>query len=202
MSDTNTTPQLPDPQLMYSNPAQYQQEMLNYQNALLQMQAAPLYATNARTARTLASQNGKRADIWQKYAAEIDAQMAGVDPRFQTIEAWEMAADIVTGRHLDEIAAERAAGLAARVDSGTLSGGEVPGSASAPDADPIRELFRTNDPAIRKFAALGKSADDVIKHAATMGHKPETYANMLRRSATVTTYETRDGETTLTSTTV
>ena len=197
MSDQNTAPQPPDPALMYSNPAMYQQELLNYQNYILNANAAPLFASQARTSRVLAKQNPKRADIWAKYENEIEQQMAGVDPRFQTPEAWELAADIVAGRHLDEIAAERASALAARPDTGTLNGAEVPGTAAAPAGDPITEMFRANDPAVRKFVALGKTADDVIRHAAQMGHKPDAYAAMLKRSATVTstTYETRDGAT-------
>jgi hypothetical protein len=120
-----------------------------------------------------------------------------VDPRFQTQEAWELAADIVAGRHLDEIAQERAAALAARVDTGTLSGSEVAGGAPAPSGDEIAQLFASDSPAIQKFKAIRMNADDVRKHAQAMGHTPAKYADMLTRTSTVQTYVTTGEQTTL-----
>jgi hypothetical protein len=202
MSDQNAGPQQPDPQLMYSNPAMYQQQLLDYNNAVLasQMQAyaAPMLSQQATLARDAARRDSKYNAIWAKYEAEIDAQMANVPLQARTVDAWNMAANIVAGDHLDEIAQERAQALAARVDTGSLSGGEVQPLNGTPAGDPISELFRTDDPAIAKFKAQGMDARKVLAHAASQGHTPERYAEMLKKGSIVrsVTYETRNGETT------
>lgn len=202
MSEPNQ-PVPPDPQLMFTDNARYQAELLAYQNqvysAQMQQFAAPMLAQQATLAKDAAKRNSKRADVWTKYESEIDAQMVNVPLQARTVEAWDMAAKIVAGEHLDELAQERAASLAARTDTGTLSGGEVQPLNGTPAGDPISELFRTDSPAIANFKKQGMDANRVIAHARTMGHTPEAYAAMLTRGMSITapTYVTSGEQTTL-----
>lgn len=202
MTEQNQQPQPPDPQLQYTNPALYQQELLNFTMAMARAEmqgfAAPVLAQQATLAKDAAKRSGKRAEVWQKYEAEIDAQMANVPLQARTVDAWDMAAKIVAAEHMEEIVAERASALAARPDTGTLAGGTEAGGAAVPASDPISALFAADDPSIQKFKAQGMDARRVLAHAAAQGHSPERYADMLRKGSVVRSvvYETRNGETT------
>jgi hypothetical protein len=197
---TNTNqPTLPDPQLQYSDPAAYQAALIAYNQATMQQQmqtfAAPMLAQQASFARAEARRNPRYTAIWEKYSGEIDAQMVNVPLQARTLEAWEMAAKIVAGDHLDELAQARAETLAAQGDSGTISGSEVPGRTAATAGDALSEMFRSNDPAVEKFRKIGYDAPKLIAHAAKMGHTPEAYATLLKRGTSVTVYETRGDST-------
>jgi hypothetical protein len=150
-----------------------------------------MLAQQASFARAEARRNPRYTSIWEKYSGEIDAQMSSVPLQARTLEAWEMAAKIVAGDHLDELAQARAESLAAAGDSGTISGSEVPGRQPTPASDPLSELFRANDPVVEKFRKIGYDAPKLIAHAAKMGHTPEAYAALLKQGTSVTVYETR-----------
>lgn len=189
MTTQNTQPQPPDPQLMYSEPARYQQEMLAYQNAQLaaQMQsfAAPMIQQQAAFAKAEARRAAKLPMVWDKYASEIEAQMQNVPVQARTQEAWEMAAKLVAADHMDEIAQARAETLAARADTGTVGAdGNMP-AGSRIASDPLTQLFLDNDPAVARLKSIGKNADDAKRAASAMGLTVEQYAEMLKKSSVV-----------------
>lgn len=199
--DNMQTPRLPSPDLQYNDPAEYERQMQAYisatnQQALSQF-AQPFIVQQSQLARAEARRDSRLGPIWDKYAGEIDAQMASVPMQHRTVDAWQMAAKIVAGDHLDELASERAAQLAARPDTGTVSSGDnlVPAGSEQGAADAIAELFRDDHPAIQRFKKIGKRADDVRKHAIAMGHTPEKYAEMLKNRTSITVHQEVDGQT-------
>ena len=174
---------------MYSDPVEYNRQMLAYNQFVMQSQmqafAAPMLAQQASFAKAEARRNTKTGFVWEKYADEIEAQMANVPLQARTQEAWEMAAKIVAADHLDEIAQTRAEVLRASGDSGTVSGdGNILGSAAAP-RDPLEQLFADDDPAVARLKAIGKGPDDVRKTALAMRIPLEDYIASLKRGSVV-----------------
>ena len=186
-----TQPAPPDPNLAYTDPAEFHRQSLAYSQAMnaAQMQsfAAPILAQNATMARNEARRDAERADVWAEYSGEIDAAMANVPIEQRTIDAWNMAADIVAGRHRKELATKMADRFVAeRSDTGTISAsGGLPIGGRQASGDALDELFQSDHPSVARMKALGKTADDVARTASAMGHTRESYANLLRGSSVV-----------------
>jgi hypothetical protein len=141
--------QAPDPQLMYSDPAAYQNQLLNYQQQVMQqtMQqaAAPLFQGVAENAKWASQQDAKHRDVWSRYGHEIEAQMATIPAHLRTKQMWDTAAKLVKSEHLDELVHERAQTLAAQGGFGTERSTPAGAPQAGGFADPIQELFANAD---------------------------------------------------------
>lgn len=126
MQPTQVT--LPDADMALTDPRGYQEQLANYLNAQTDARvaayAAPIMQNQAATALSLAKNDPKNAPIWQKYGAEIEAQVANIPLHLRTRELYDAAVTQVKGVHFDELATEKMAALAAanpglaRSDSG------------------------------------------------------------------------------------
>ena len=189
MTQPPNAPQMPDSSIMYSNPDEYNRQMIAYNAFTTQQQmqafAAPMLAQQASFAKAEARRAAKVPAVWTKYADEIEAQMANVPIQARTQEAWEMAAKIVAADHMDELAQARAETLAATPDSGTVTGDGGMPNARATASDPLTQLFLDDDPSIARLKAIGKGAEDAKRAANSMGLTFESYADMLKKSSVV-----------------
>lgn len=176
-----------DPNLMYSNPAEYTRQL----SAAIRAETTRDLATASsdvirplsQMARSQAT--GHRSEVWKAYGPEIDAVMARVPAQSRAdISIWKEAVDIVAGRHVDTLARLKAEELMKAGDTGMLqgSGGRPPGASSTP-ASPIKALFADDHPSIKPFREEGLTAADVIAQAARMGHSETKYAEMLTRKS-------------------
>lgn len=181
-----------DPDLIYSNAAEYTQRMQGYVdtsiNQQLQQASAPILAPLATMARDAASRDPSTAEVWKRYGPEIDATMAAVPLQNRAdVNMWRQAAELVAGKHYRELARLEAERLASTSDGGILPTGGIGGGGTAGGGslDPIDKLFAEDHPSIQAFKAIHKSASDVRAHAAAMGHTPEAYAEMLKSKRTL-----------------
>jgi hypothetical protein len=186
--------QPPNPDLMLTDPAEYQRQLTAYNQWLLdqrlQQVSVPVLASQAQMARNVVRSDPEYADVWASYGPEIDAEMARL-PLEQRAnpEMWRLATEMVAGRHRKELAAKLAAKAAIPADAGT-----VPADAGVPHIqpnahlDPIDRLF-AEVPAIReRYEKAGVSAQAVKDHARAMGHTLESYAELLRKQYVVTSH--------------
>lgn len=134
--------QPPDPALMYSDPAQYQNQMLAYNQHAFQQQmnaaAQPLVSGVVDMARFASQQQDKKT--WDRWGHEIEREVSQLPMQMRNKQAFDLALQIVKGRHVDEIANERALELQANGGPGFERGGAV-GAAPSMASDPLSELW-------------------------------------------------------------
>lgn len=180
-----------DPNLIYSDPASYHRQMEARQEAIIERRLASASQPFASSMGGLAKRQSMqdRKNVWDAYAPEIEAIMQSVPvANHGNVDLWNQAADIVAGRHVEDIARKRADEIlrASSGDSGMLRTSEG-GSAPVPGASrsPIQKLFDEDHPAVKPFIKDGISAKKVEEHAAKMGHTPEAYAELLQKRVKV-----------------
>jgi hypothetical protein len=167
-------PAAPDPQLMYSAPEQYQAQAFAYQQhmtqAAMQQAAMPLVRNMAVTARSLAEQ--RDTDVFKRYGHEIDAEINRLPMEMRNAEAYELAINMVRGKHWRELAREEADRLNSNQGTGLERGAGAPGM-PLPSLDPLDELF-ANPP--ETFKAAGMTKSDVLNYCQKTGRNVNEYA--------------------------
>lgn len=107
---------LPDPDMALTDPAGYQRQLADYftaqQQGTLAQAAVPVYAQLATMAREMSKNDSANKDVWSKWGAEVEQMVGNVPQHLRTKELYDQAAVMVRGRHVDEIATEKAAALA------------------------------------------------------------------------------------------
>lgn len=168
----------PDADLAYSDPAAYHRQMLQYQQALVQQQvsqiAMPVLQNQAETARELSRRDPAVADVWQKYAPEIEVELAGIPAYQRNKQLYDKAAEIVRGRHWKDYARDEASRLAASVPATERfgeSGGHYPGSAR----DALDDFFDSNHPYVGFARSQGMTKEMVRQQLRTMGTSAEDW---------------------------
>jgi hypothetical protein len=108
---------LPDPDLALTDPKAYQTQLAGYfeqqQANMLSQAAAPVYAQLATQSREMSRNDPKNRDIYAKYGAEVEAVVGNVPQHLRTKELYDKAVVMVRGEKFEELAAEKAATLAA-----------------------------------------------------------------------------------------
>lgn len=131
---------LPDPDMALTDPKGYQQQLTQYiagQNAAMLNQAAgPVYQQLAAQSREMSKNDPKNKAIWDKYSADVEQMVANVPQHARTKELYDHAVIMVKGQRFEELAAEKAASLAA-AGTGLTRGGSNDSGADedAGDAD-------------------------------------------------------------------
>jgi len=131
---------LPDPDLALTDPTKYQEQLTNYLQVTQAQQIAayaqPMFNQLAGTARELSKQDPANKDIWSKWGGEIEQMVSNVPAHLRTRELYDQAVVMVKGRHVDEIATERAERLAAANPGLARAGGaEAEADADSGSAD-------------------------------------------------------------------
>jgi hypothetical protein len=167
---------------MYSAPEQYQQQMIAYQQHVMQQtmqQAAqPLIQGQAEQAKWSSQNDPRWKDIWSKYGHEIEAQMAGIHITQRTNkQLWDTAAQLVKSNHIDELVHERAQTLASQGGFGTVSGAPTAGIPQGGGfADPVSELFsNTEHPEVVRMKEGGVGPQEIREYLARTGQDPRKY---------------------------
>ena len=178
-----------DANLIYTNPEEFtrrlRESIRTEMRQELSTAAAPLTGGMAGMAKRQSMQD--RKGVWESYGPEIETIMASVPTQNHgSVDLWNQAADIVAGRHIDEIARKRADEMLRRGDVGTIrtnEGGALPEAAST--RSPIAKLFDEKHPSVLPFIRDNIDAKQVEAHAAKMGHTPEAYAELLQKRVKV-----------------
>lgn len=168
---------MPDPNLMYSNPAEYQRQLMAFQNAQWQAQmnayAQPVLQQNAETAREL-SKRGDYAKVWEKWEPEIELELRGIPLHQRTRQMYDSAAKIVRGNHVEELARERAEALATQFGSGTERAHNV-GNAAPAAFDKLDEIYDTEHPFFVKAREERVTKDMIRDHCRMMKISVDEY---------------------------
>lgn len=177
------TPQLPSADLWYSDAAAAQQQMANYNayqtQAALQQAAQPLIGSMVEMARFAAQQEDK--SLWQRWGHEIDREVSSLPAHMRNKQAFDLAAQIVKGRHVDELANERAQQIAANSGFNTERSGSVGGAPVGGGGDALGELLADAEhPWTRKAKESGMTRKDVEDYCRSTGRKVEDYVKSIR----------------------
>lgn len=162
--------QPPDPQLIYTDAARYQRELIAYQNALYQQQfaaqASPIAARLAETDKQL-SRNGRYADVWKRWESEIEAKLAGIPIEQRNLALYDQAAQLVRADHIDELAQERAEQLQSNAGAGTERSG---GNTSSPSytLDKLDEVYDGEHPFFVNAREQRVTKDMIREHCRKM----------------------------------
>lgn len=181
-------PQPPDPDLLHTNTAEWQRQNNEYmaymQNAQLAAVAMPFIYNQASLAKNQAKSDPRWSNIWQKYGAEVEREIATVPVERHTKELFDKACEIVKGRHVDDIALE----MATRMHNAS-SGIERSGSAGGPPpaaTDPIEELFRDdNIPYVRMQKSAGITAAQVKEYCAKRKITPAKFVEQVKGNSVI-----------------
>jgi len=169
----------PDPALIYTDAPEYQRQMATYiqtsQQAQNQLQAQPLFQSNAEMAKLESQRNPLYANVWKRYGPMIEAEAAPLPLQMKTSpKFWNDAAALIKGRHSEDIFKDRLA--ASNTDTGTMS---VDGSVSAPSqgfASPVEKAWQDNADWILQFKRLpGMTLSKIRERIQTLGHTEESY---------------------------
>lgn len=137
-------PQLPDDTDWLSAPRQSFEQA---SQALVQGQLTPalnqLYAVQAQTNRALVARED--ADVFEKWAPEVDAELLKLDPQYRTYDNIKLITKMVRANHNDEIVqAKLDAAVQARLNA--MGGGLRSGAEGAPSAQPVAGVdFNSSD---------------------------------------------------------
>lgn len=130
---------LPDPDLALTDPQAYQAQLTGYLNATqlatLSQAAAPVYAQLSTMAKEMSRNDASNKAIWDKWGSEVEQMVAGVPAHMRTKELYDQAVIMVKGRHVDELATEKAATLAAAGTGLARSTADGGADAESGDAD-------------------------------------------------------------------
>lgn len=144
--------------------------------------AAPLIRSQAALARESASRNVKHEKAFNKFGAEIDAELAKLPPVARIDpNMWGQAADLVAGRHWRELAREEAARLAQQSAYDLTAGGNAVAS-GAQTGDKLSQLWRENSPYVQWAKSARVTEEMMRRRAEAEGKTPDEYAESLQRS--------------------
>ena len=176
-----------DPNLMYSDPARYTQEILAEAERRAEARLTSASGSVVTPLASMAKMHAKthRPDIWDSYAPEIEAIMARVTaPHNANIDLWREAVDMVAGRHVDDIARRKADEIMARGgDTGSLTPGGALPTNGASSASPIRKLLSERPDLKEYYKDAGITSEMLVIQGSKMGHDESKYADMLSRKA-------------------
>lgn len=172
----------PDPNLMFTNPSEYNRQLAEWQqhqiNQSFQAQSAPFLNGQIELAKAESRRDPRFAEVWQRYEPEIEAEVARVAPQLKTsVKFWNQAAALIKGMHFDELHSAKLQQLRPS-DSGTLStdsGFSGTGSTSS-NLSPIEKAWREDADWVKPFKRLpGMSAAKLRAQVARMDSTEEDY---------------------------
>ncbi len=179
-------PQIPNPSLSYDDPGAYASQMqafLDQRDKDLQEKLgqqlssymAPFSQTVGSLARQQVATNPAYKTVFDKWGHEIDQELAanqvGIGNR--TPKTYQIMADIIKGRHVDELAQDEAnrilsAGGHATTVRGGVGGNIVP---AAPVGDALDQAWAEGEiPLIKGMQAQGLTKEDARRAIDLQGH--------------------------------
>lgn len=185
MSD-QTLDQLDD-DLLVTNPSEWRRRFSAQQqvstNAAIASVAGPFASQMAATAATLAKRDPANADVADKWWTEVDAMVAPIPEHMRSQALYDQAAKMARANHIEEIAEERAAKLAAAATGveGVGSGGVSGAAGSAGVGDPAWDKIKASAMGARMLERYGKAK--LVAAANAMGGL-EKYAEYIAGSRT------------------
>lgn len=177
-----SSPQPPDPSLIYSNPQAYHQQMEAYNDWKLEQRlsqyAAPLMGNQAATAKWQSQNDPEFGEVWRKHGHKIEAMASRIPAHQLNVEAYNMIAKMVRGEHYTDYVEDRAKALVASGGFGTERAAPNAGMPNAP-VSALDRLFdpKSEHPQSVRYRTNNTSRNDFLKYCGAMGKDPEAHAN-------------------------
>ena len=169
-----------DPNLIYTDPARYQQLMLDAQKTqtqqYLDQQAQPLINSNIELAKAEAKRNPDYKEVWDKFGPEIELEARAVAPQAKMSPSfWNNAAALVKGRHAEDLFKARLS--ATQTDTGTFgAGGDFQTGNSSSFASPLQQAWSGDEDWIQQYKRLpGMTLSKLQEKVQSMGWTEADY---------------------------
>lgn len=169
---------MPDPNLIYTDPARYQQLLMDAQKnqtqQYLDQQAMPLINSNIELAKAEAKRNPLYKEVWEKFGPEIELEARAVAPQIKmSPKFWNDAAALIKGRHAEDLWKARQS----TTDTGTFSAdGQISTGRAPSSLSPLGAAWSNDEPWISQYKRLpGMTLDKLRQKVATMGWSEEDY---------------------------
>lgn len=188
----------PSPDDFYNDEEGYQRAMNQWAQQLVQAginqatsQLQPMMQNQAAQSKMLAKQDPDVADVFERYEPEIVALVEQqTQPQARTVDTWKTAAEVVAGRHRNELAEAKAEEMAAQMNPSPTNrqgGGQGTPTGGRNYRDAIDELWESDHPYVEYCEEQGMTAEDLREQAAKMGHDPETFVEIFDQGEWVKT---------------
>lgn len=188
----------PSPDDFYNDEEGYQRAMNQWAQQLVQAgineatsRLQPMMQNQAAQSKMLAKQDPDVADVFERYEPEIVALVEQqTQPQARTVDTWKTAAEVVAGRHRNELAEAKAEEMAAQMNPSPTNrqgGGQGTPTGGRNYRDAIDELWESDHPYVEYCEEQGMTAEDLREQAAKMGHDPETFVEIFDQGEWVKT---------------
>lgn len=185
MQQPNAPPTFPtDP---YSD--SYAADMERYlawrdQQTLSQVQqfAQPIMQNVGAMARAQVEKDPKYAAAFERWPLEVEQLLQNVPIQQRTVESYQMAADLVKGRHTDELIAEAGERPRRAPSSDTARSDNAPPPAEPVFDDPVDEFWASQHPYVVHAKSQGVTKRDFKDTATVMGIDAATYIESIKKS--------------------
>ena len=125
--------------------------------------------------------------VFDKFGPEFNVELAKLQPHVRTLDNLQMLADLVKGRHVDEIARERAAELAATTPPTMRSNGFAGSTGALPQDNGLGINSEKVPAAWREKAVAAGITDEVIAEWCRANNQtPQQFFEMVAKSKIVT----------------
>lgn len=171
----------PPATLAIENPDEYDRQMDVYlayeRQQTLQAVAGFAGPQLAGTGKFMSQADPQYADVWKKYAGEIEQEMVRnkVPPHAQTKDAWDLLAGIVQGRHYRELADEIANQRLNAGGFGTESGSQAGQSGSGGGGGSLESFWAADSAWVQKAKASEMTLQSLRAHILRQGISEEKW---------------------------
>jgi hypothetical protein len=177
----------------YVSPA----ELQAYAPQAIQQYIAPQLQQTQAALASMALEQVRRdnAQIFQKYAGEVNELLAKVPVEQRTVDNLRLITDIVRGRHVEELASERASRLVAEMGTTVRSnGGQGAGGFQASDTNSSSVLQNEKVPASWRAMAerVGLNERTIDDYLQANGMTREQFVEQFNRGGIVTEMSSTD----------
>lgn len=171
----------PDTALLYQNPEEYNRQLSAWHRAQteqhLQNAAMPMLQGQVELAKAEAKRNPKNAEVWKRYAPEIEAELAHLPASLKANpKIWNDAADLIYGRHSDVFERDKLAAYKP-ADTGIMGADGLPNRTGTPqNLSPIAKAWAEDAGWIQQFKRLpGMSVAKLRQQVQKMGSSEADY---------------------------
>jgi hypothetical protein len=183
----------PDPELIYTDRAEYNRQLAAYMQAMQQQTFQQLgmpFINNAAETSLHLARNGKYKEVWEKWEPEIMQELSVIPRTNWNIQLLDKAAQLVRSNHIDEIVRVEAERMAGNLRQGApaVEGGSTGFDGTRNDSGsgrPLDQLFADNDPSIRALKESGLTPTDIRQRFKAMGTTEEEYVEGLKNSGII-----------------
>lgn len=182
----------PDPDLMISNHREYHQQLMAYNEAVraqeLAQAAQPFVSVTAQLSADASRRDPKWQNVWSRYGPEIESLVAANTQHAPAARAskdlWDQAAEIVQGRHYQELAEDLVQRRMA--SQPTLErGGSVAGGVPQTPVDKLDELWQGSSAWVRSCKENDISPAMIRAHCEKRGIPIEDYVAQVQRAGMI-----------------